>query len=89
MTCQDIRWKPLKPNVSAKICTILWLVTPPYSVILHNAFKTECVATHKRLLIHGQALLLDSYVVKKFLRSVQHEAGGTWEPNYNPGLDFL
>ena len=25
--------------------------------------------------IHGQALLLDSYVVKKFLRSVQHEAG--------------
>ena len=24
---------------------------------------------------HGQALLLDSYVVKKFLRSVQHEAG--------------
>ena len=26
-------------------------------------------------LIHGKALLLDSYVVKKFLRSVQHEAG--------------
>ena len=25
--------------------------------------------------MHGQALLLDSYVVKKFLRSVQHEAG--------------
>ena len=25
--------------------------------------------------IHGQALLLDSYVVKKILRSVQHEAG--------------
>ena len=24
---------------------------------------------------HRQALLLDSYVVKKFLRSVQHEAG--------------
>ena len=24
---------------------------------------------------HGQALLLDSYAVKKFLRSVEHEAG--------------
>ena len=40
------------------------------------------------LIGHGQALLLDSYVVKKNLRSVQHEAG-TWDPNYTQGVDFL
>ena len=33
---------------------------------------------------HGQSLLLDRYVVKKFLRSDQHE-GRTWDP----GVDFL
>ena len=37
---------------------------------------------------HGQSLLLDSYVVKKFLRSDQH-GGRTWDPNYTPGVDFL
>jgi hypothetical protein len=40
------------------------------------------------LIGHGQALLLDSYVVKKNLRSVQHEAG-PWDPNYTQGVDFL
>ena len=40
------------------------------------------------LIGHGQALLLDSYVVKKNLRSVQLEAG-TWDPNYTQGVDFL
>ena len=49
----------------------------------HMSYRhTDCMANH------GQALLLDSYVVKKFLRSVQHEAG-TWDPNYTQGVDFL
>ena len=38
---------------------------------------------------HGQSLLLDGYVVKKFLRCDLHGGGRTWDPNYTPGVDFL
>ena len=41
---------------------------------------------------HGQDLLLDSYVVKKFLRSLQHEAGNLGpklQPRALAGVDFL
>jgi hypothetical protein len=36
-----------------------------------------------------KSLLMDSYVVKKILRSDQHGEGRTWDSNYNPGVDFL
>ena len=45
----------------------------PKSTLAENYRYKKTVP--KGTLINGQALLLDSYVVKKFLRSVQHEAG--------------
>ena len=43
----------------------------PKSTLAENYRYKKTVP--KGTLINGQALLLDSYVVKKFLRSVQHE----------------
>ena len=45
----------------------------PKSTLAENYRYKKTVT--KGTLISGQALLLDSYVVKKFLRSVQHEVG--------------
>ena len=58
----------------------------PKSTLAENYRYKKTVT--KGTLINGQALLLDSYVVKKILRSVQHE-GKTWDPNYTLGLAFL
>ena len=58
----------------------------PKSTLAENYRYKKTVT--KGTLINGQALQLDSYVVKKFLRSVQHE-GKTWDPNYTLGLAFL
>ena len=55
----DVIFEPNAVNISVTLYFVLHFELPKYNWHL----------------IHGQALLLDSYVVKKFLRSVQHEAG--------------
>ena len=62
-----------------------WVVICNYTYLPNYNFKCQLQKltfwTYLARLSHGQALLLDSYVVKKFLRSVQHEAG-----NFGPKL---
>ena len=58
----------------------------PKSTLAENYRYKKTVT--KGTLINGQALQLDSCVVKKFLRSVQHE-GENLGPKLHPGVGFF